>query len=68
MAQHRTTAFVNVSLTPDAREALRRLTDAASAAIGRHLTMSDTIIYAEQLMTSKGAIAQLETLRGRDQT
>jgi hypothetical protein len=66
MSQKRNTEFVGVSLTPDARDALRRLSVVASGALGRRLSMSETLIYAEQLMTSKGAIARLETLRGRD--
>lgn len=66
MTQNRHTEYVGVSMTPLAREALRRLTHAVSTALGRQLPMSEALIYAEQLMTSKGAIARLQTLRDRD--
>jgi hypothetical protein len=52
MSQNRRTPFVGVSLTPMGRDALQRLAAA---------------IYAEQILTSKRGIVQLETLRGNDQ-
>lgn len=54
MSQHRNTEFVGVSVTPEARDALRRLSVTLSVAAGRRLSLSDTIVYAEQIMTSKG--------------
>ena len=55
MAQPRHTAFVSVSLTPEARDALRRLTIAASAATGRRMSMSEAITHTEQRLSRKGA-------------
>jgi hypothetical protein len=66
MTQSRNTEFVTVSLTPLGREALRRLTHAMSVRLGRNIPQSEAVIYAEQLLTSKGALERFEMLRGRD--
>jgi hypothetical protein len=52
MSQHRNTEFVTASITPAARDALKRLTLILSAERGERMSMSDTIIYAERQLTS----------------
>jgi hypothetical protein len=53
MAQNRNTEFVGVSLTPAARDALKRLSLTMSAEAGERMTMSDAVIRAEQIITSR---------------
>jgi hypothetical protein len=55
MAQHRNTDFVGVSLTPAARDALKRLALALSARTGRRMSMSDAVIYLEQQQSRPAA-------------
>lgn len=54
MTQHRNTEFVGVSLTPAARDALKRMSLIVAAQRGERMSMSDVILHLETIMTSKG--------------
>ncbi len=49
MSQRRKTPYTSVSVTPEAADALRRLSVNVSARVGRRVSQSEAIMVAEKL-------------------
>ncbi len=62
MSQVRHTTFVSVSLTPDAREALRRMAARLSGKASRTLSVSDALVLVEQLVEHAPVADVIEVL------